>query len=291
MQKKEWMVSSQADPERLDKVIAAYTDLSRRQARSIIAEGGVYVNRKRVRKLSFLVPPGAGIQCYFDITAHSNPIQFSSTWIHYHEPGFLILNKPAGLYSQPTRASLKDCILFQVEKALQLDYCVPINRLDKETSGLMVIASDKRMATALSNIIQNRAIHKTYQAIVEGDFPHDRLEINAPIGVMMGVTPTRYHVDHNQGRDAKTRIKRLVVQNGCSHLEIEPVTGRTHQIRVHLAHIGYPLVGDPIYGNTRSNRSDVRMMLHASHLKFMHPDTQIPLQFYAESPFKLGSPN
>ena len=180
----------------------------------------------------------------------------------------LVADKPAGLLSVPGRgADRLDCLKSRLEAmhgTLQI-----VHRLDMDTSGLMVFARTKEAASALSSAFENRRVHKRYSALVEG-VPDSRSgEIALPIGRDWEARPRR-KIDMADGRPALTRW-RLAGQTGSGALmDLEPVTGRTHQLRLHLSAIGHPVLGDRLYGRAETAS---RLCLHACQLGFPHPQS------------------
>ena len=162
-----------------------------------------------------------------------------------------------------------------------------VHRLDKETSGLMLVAKNDGTQEALSRMLKDREIEKHYRALAEGRFKEPEGEIDAPIDrskkdrKKMAVDP--------EGRPALTRWKVLAEGNGCTLLDVHILTGRTHQIRVHLKSIGHPVCGDELYGSGKGVKVPC-LMLHAYSLSFAHPRTGAPMKFQADLPedFKLG---
>lgn len=183
--------------------------------------------------------------------------------IHIDEE-LLVLDKPAGLLAVPGRTE-PDCLSARAQ-ALWADALV-VHRLDQATSGLMVMARGAAAQRRLSADFADRRVHKTYVAIVEGLLDEASGTIDLPIGADWPDRPRR-KVDPLQGKPSLTRWRVLGRDeaDGTTRLALEPVTGRTHQLRVHLQAIGHPIVGDALYG-----RAGGRMMLHADRLELPHP--------------------
>jgi 23S rRNA pseudouridine1911/1915/1917 synthase len=164
-----------------------------------------------------------------------------------------------------------------------------VHRLDKDTSGLLVVAKDPAMHAALAQQMKDHAMVKRYLALVEGAMPTTEGVIDAPIGrdprqrLRMGLLSVA-----SGGREARTRFRMLEEHGGRSLLEVQLETGRTHQIRVHLAAVHHPVVGDPIYGRAQRPLPP-RQFLHAAHLEFRHPATGEWLTFGAPLPDDLGA--
>jgi tRNA pseudouridine32 synthase / 23S rRNA pseudouridine746 synthase len=201
--------------------------------------------------------------------------------IIYHDEHLLVVNKPAGLLSVPGRLpEHKDCVITQ----LQIRYpdALTVHRLDQVTSGVMVFACSKFVQSRLSYQFAKRQISKRYEAMVEGVLKDERGEINAPMSSDWPNRP-RQKIDPENGKPALTRWHVLSrdERKQTTHLALEPFTGRTHQLRVHLASIGHPIVGDVLYGAQAAQR----VYLHATRLRFAHPTTKIPLHFDAVADF------
>lgn len=201
--------------------------------------------------------------------------------IHYADAELVVIEKPAGLLSVPGRLpENQDCVVSR----LQLDYAdaLTVHRLDQVTSGLMLFARGKKMQSVLSSLFERRQVGKRYEALVQGVVEGEVGEISLPLIADWPNRP-RQKVDHALGKPSLTQwrlISRDTV-NRQSRLELEPVTGRTHQLRVHLAGIGHPIVGDQLYGAVVA----ARVCLHASQLFFVHPGTGAKIAFSSPSPF------
>ena len=180
----------------------------------------------------------------------------------------LVLNKPTGLLAVPGRGADKSDSLATRVQAEFPDALV-VHRLDMATSGLMLFARGAQMQRQLSVLFRERAVEKRYVAVVAGKLEHAAGEIDLPLGRDWDNRP-RQTVDMAQGKPSLTRYRLLSYDSGTrtSRVELEPVTGRTHQLRVHLATLGHPILGDGLYGDATSAH---RLLLHASELGFVHP--------------------
>lgn len=189
--------------------------------------------------------------------------------------------KPAGLLAVPGRG---EAGLHNLAALLQ--ECFPdllvVHRLDMATSGLMVFARGAEMQRRLSAAFAQRAVDKRYVAIVEGCIADDAGEIDAPLGADWPQRP-RQQVDPVGGKPSLTRWRVLARGDDHTRLALEPVTGRTHQLRVHLAHAGHPVRGDALYAPAPA-RSD-RLLLHAESLSLAHPGNGQALTFHDAAPF------
>lgn len=206
--------------------------------------------------------------------AYPIPIVYEDEWL-------AVIDKPANLSVHPARDPLEPT----VENALAAlwtgrDNPHPVSRLDKGTTGLMTVVKSGYIHARMKQAQAEGAFLKTYLAIVSGTPKEDRFVIDAPIGPLPGSTYQR--CVRPDGAEAKSVCETLCSANGLTLVRLTPVTGRTHQLRVHMAYAGHPLVGDWLYG-TRSDRID-RPALHAAALTFPHPVTGETLTFSAPLP-------
>ena len=174
----------------------------------------------------------------------------------YEDENVIVMNKPAGLLSMKKGE-------YCPEKTLE-DYGLLVHRLDRDTSGVVILAKNPDAQTFLRKQFQDRRAHKTYYAVVEGHPKLDEANIDLPIARDLK-RPTTFRVDAN-GKPAQTYYKVIKKSDGRALIELRPTTGRTHQLRVHLSHLGCPIVGDAVYGNKAS-----RLFLHAYSLEITLP--------------------
>ncbi|MBT9487809.1 MAG: RluA family pseudouridine synthase [Rubrivivax sp.] len=194
----------------------------------------------------------------------------------YIDDHLLVLDKPAGLLAVPGRID-PDCLATRAQ-ALWPDVRV-VHRLDQATSGLMTFARGAEAQRVLSAAFAEQRVDKQYLAIVEGLLADDQGEIDLPLAADWPNRP-RQVVDPVRGKASRTRWRVLTRGNGWTRLELTPVTGRTHQLRVHLQAIGHPIVGDGLYG-----QGGPRLLLHAAHLTLPHPYHGRPVAFQSHAPF------
>ena len=205
----------------------------------------------------------------------------------HEDPYLLVLDKPAGLLCVPGRGEDKqDCLSARAMR--QWPDALIVHRLDMATSGLVVMARGIEMQRALSAGFAERRVHKRYEAVVDGQMPlrEDWSVIDAPL---MADWPRRplQKIDP-EGKPSLTRWKTISVLAGepvSTHVLLEPLTGRSHQLRVHLLSIGHPILGDALYGDAALQSRAPRLMLHASELGFVHPVTGQELRFERPSGF------
>ena len=180
----------------------------------------------------------------------------------------LVAVKPAGLLSVPGRGPDKqDCLSARVQ-AHFADALI-VHRLDMATSGLMLFARGAAMQRKLSMLFQQREIEKRYIAVCDGTLKHPQGEIDLPIAPDWPNRPLQ-RIDFEHGKPSLTRYRLLQLESDRSRVELEPVTGRSHQLRLHLASLAHPILGDALYGD---EHSAPRLMLHACMLRFTHPMT------------------
>lgn len=195
-----------------------------------------------------------------------------------------MVNKPAGLLSVPGRGTDKtDSLATRVQN--EFPDARSVHRLDMSTSGLLVFARGADMQRRLSQLFRERGVEKCYIAMVAGCVEINEGEVDLPLGSDWPNRP-RQKVDFAGGKSSLTRYRVLAhdAAAGTSRVELEPVTGRTHQLRVHMAAIGHPIVGDTLYGGASGAIAE-RLLLHASVLSFTHPFSAEPLTLVSETPF------
>jgi len=198
----------------------------------------------------------------------------------YADEHLLVAAKPAGLLSVPGRGLDKqDCLSARVQT--RFPDALIVHRLDMATSGLMLFARGPGMQRTLSIMFQDREVDKRYIAVCVGILAHPQGEIDLPIGPDWPNRPLQ-HVDLENGKPSLTRYCLLSIEGGRSRVELEPVTGRSHQLRLHMATLGHPILGDALYGD---ETSAPRLLLHACMLRFAHPVSGDPLTFEHEPPF------
>ena len=196
---------------------------------------------------------------------------------------FVVVNKPAGLLSVPGRGPERaDCAWARVRQ-LATDALV-VHRLGMATSGLLLFARGAAMQRALSMAFAARAVDKRYEALVHGSPEAGAGEIALPLSADWPRRP-RQKVDRTGGKPSLTRWRVLAREGACSRLWLEPVTGRSHQLRVHLAAMGWPIVGDTLYDDAARAASAPRLMLHACELALAHPLHGRRLHWRSPAPF------
>lgn len=208
----------------------------------------------------------------------------SSIEVVYECPAFLIVNKPPYLLSVPGRAEdNKDCLITRLQQNGYPE-ALTVHRLDWETSGLLVIARDPASHRELSRQFQDRETQKSYTALCWGVPSLDSGSIDLPLRYDP-INKPRHIVDYQQGRHALTFWKVLERHSHHSRLELTPITGRSHQLRVHLLSIGHPILGDKLYAHADALADQQRLCLHAAQLSITHPTSKERLFFESPAPF------
>ena len=203
--------------------------------------------------------------------------------ILHADAALLVADKPAGLPSVPGRpVELHDC-LWQRVRAIYADALV-VHRLDMATSGLVLFARGIEAQRALGRAFAQREVDKRYEAVVAGTLEDESGEIDLPLAADWPNRP-RQQVDREHGKPSLTRWRVIAREAGRTRLALEPLTGRSHQLRVHLAAIGHPIVGDALYAPAEIAQAAPRLLLHACALAFAHPEGGQRVQFASATPF------
>ncbi len=278
------------DGARLDQLLSSDGEISRSRAAALIRDGMAAVDGRVENKPSYKPQIGETVALTLpearetSIEAENMPLE-----ILYQDEHLAVVVKPCGMVAHPAAGNeehtLVNALLYHLdglsgiggEKRPGI-----VHRLDKDTSGLMLVAKDDLTHMRLSKMLSERKIEKHYRAVVLGKMKEESGEIEAPIGrsradrKLMAVVP--------DGRYALTKWRVMKEMNDRTLLDVRIVTGRTHQIRVHMRHIGHPVLGDALYGVKNMPKAD-RLMLHAYSLAFTHPITGESMRFTAPCPF------
>ena len=279
------------DGMRLDTYIASKLNtLSRTMIQRLIENGEILVNGK-IKKISYKVQLGDILEINIpkpretDIKAENIPLD-----IVYEDNDIIVVNKPKGMVVHPANGNL-DGTLVNALMSICKDSLSGIggeirpgivHRLDKDTSGLLIIAKNDTAHINMSNQIKNREVKKIYIALVRGIVGEDEATINMPIG--RSTKDRKKMAVRKDGKEAITHFKVLKRYGKYTLLEIKIDTGRTHQIRVHLSEIGHPVIGDMVYSNGKNEFGVEGQMLHAESLDFKHPITGKEIHLEAELP-------
>lgn len=213
---------------------------------------------------------------------YAPPTDPALTVVH-HDDDILVLDKPSGLLTvEGKTADLADCLEQRAQTAFP--GALIVHRLDKDTSGLIVLGLNPRAHANLGMQFEKRQTSKTYIALVSGDPTEDSGRIDAPVTTDWPNRPMQ-HIDRENGREAITEWEVLRRENGVTRILLKPQTGRTHQLRVHMLHIGCPILGDNLYADDDVLAAAPRLQLHAQSLSFTHPVTGDELVFESPCPF------
>ena len=265
--------------ERLDAYLArSVPDLSRSGAQKLLEDGNVTLNGKKAKKNDRL-NPGDEVTVQIpepqpvDIVAKDIPLE-----IVYEDEDVLVINKPKGLVVHPAAGHQDDTLVngLLFAKAGELSGINGelrpgiVHRIDKDTSGLLAVAKNDLAHTVLASQLKDHSMARTYEAIVCGNMKEDEGTVDAPIG--------RHPTDRKQmcvtarnSKEAVTHWEVVTRYRGYTHIRCRLETGRTHQIRVHMAHIGHPILGDTVYGRKKPELGQDSQCLHAGTLCFAHP--------------------
>ena len=276
---------------RLDKIVSNSEEyLSREAIQRMIKEGKILVNGKK-EKAAYKTNIGDNvtieeeIPVEVDLKPQKMPLD-----IIYEDNDILIINKEKGIVVHPGNGNpdgtLANAIMARCADSLsgiggKIRPGI-VHRIDKDTSGLIIVAKNDEAHINLSSQIQNRKVKKTYIALVRGNIKENEATINMPIG--RSTKDRKKMAVSKTGKEAITHFKVLKRYDGFTLLEVNIETGRTHQIRVHLSEIGYPIVGDEVYSNGKNPFNVKGQMLHAAKLSFKHPRTQEVMTFEAPLP-------
>ena len=275
---------------RLDQYLVKQLDLTRTRVQNLIKENNIKVNNEKT-KVAYKIEPNDSVRVYIpevvekDIEAEDIKLD-----IVYQDGDIAIINKYSGMVVHPAHGhysgTLVNAILFQIKDLSGINGEMRpgiVHRLDKDTSGLIIVAKNDKAHTKLTEMFKNKEIKKTYLAIVKGKVSKETGRIETNIGrneknrKKMSISKKK-----KKGKLAITTYKVIDSNERYSLLDVNIETGRTHQIRVHMKHIGYPILGDIVYG--RPDNKIMRQMLHAYKLEFKHPITSEEMVLEAQLP-------
>ena len=288
-----FIVEKEYEGNRIDSYLAKKDeDLSRVAIQRLIKEEKILVNGKKV-KVSYKVQENDSVSLEeekpkeIELKAQDIPIE-----ILYEDNDIIVVNKPKGLVVHPGNGNPDGTLVNSL-----MNICKDslsgiggeirpgiVHRLDKDTSGVIVVAKNDKAHINLSEQIKNHEVEKTYITLVRGIVKENEATINMPIG--RNKNDRKKMAVEKDGKVAITNFKVLerFPKDNCTLLEVKIETGRTHQIRVHLSHIGYPVIGDTTYSNGKNKWGVIGQCLHAKSLKFKHPTTGKEINIEAELP-------
>jgi len=266
--------------QRLDAFLAGQVeDLTRSAAQKLMEKGAVTIAGRPARK-NEKTSPGMIVEVELpdpepiDVLPQDIPLD-----VVYEDADVIVVNKPVGLVVHPAPGhpdgTLVNALLYHCGDSLsgingQLRPGI-VHRIDRDTSGLIIAAKNDKAHLALAEQLQDHSLARVYEAVVHGNFREDEGTVDAPIG-RHPIDRKKMAIDRKDGRRAVTHWTVLGRYNGFTHIQCRLETGRTHQIRVHMASIGHPLVGDPVYGGNRKSLPGLTgQCLHARKLRFIHP--------------------
>ena len=267
--------------ERADAFLArTVEELTRSAAQRLLEEGSVTLNGKTLKK-NYKTTPGDVLEVVLpdpepvDVVPQDIPLD-----VVYEDSDVIVINKPVGMVVHPAPGhpdgTLVNALMYHCGDSLsgingELRPGI-VHRIDRDTSGLIIAAKNDKAHLALAEQLQDHSLARVYEAIAVGGFREDSGTVNAPIG-RHPVDRKRMAIDPRNGRNAVTHWTVLERFSGYTHIQCKLETGRTHQIRVHMASIGHPLLGDIVYGNKKLYPGLAGQCLHARKLKFIHPST------------------
>ncbi len=278
--------------ERLDAFLARTAEgLSRSAAQKLIEDGQVLRNGKKGKKNDKLNP---GDTIEYTIP-EAKPVDIAPTEMHldivYEDEDLLVINKPKGLVVHPAAGHQDDTLVNGLLYALGDDLSGIngelrpgiVHRIDKDTSGLLAVAKNDLAHAMLASQLKDHSMARTYEAIVCGSFREDSGTVDAPIGRHPS-DRKKMCVTERNSKHAVTHWEVVARYRGYTHIRCRLETGRTHQIRVHMAHIGHPILGDLVYGRKKPELGQDSQCLHAGALCFQHPRDGRPVMVFAELP-------
>ena len=241
------------------------------------------------RHADFPVAEGDVITALLDDEVPAYPAEEGSLRILYEDDHLLAVDKPAGILIHPSRSrdsgTLANYVVYYYQQTGQKSAFHPVTRLDRDTFGVVLLAKNAHVHAAMNTLHAQGGIRKTYHALVFGTPEPDSGTIDAPIARLP--LPSLLRRVDPAGKPSGTEYRVLERREHCSLLELRPITGRTHQLRVHCAHMGFPILGDPQYGSPESMELSRQLglesqLLCAQKLEFIHPVTGEPLRLESE---------
>lgn len=289
----EFLINETYSGGRLDKVVSANVEnFTRSYAQKLIENKCVMVDEEVVDNKNFKVKKYQMIKIVvpepemLDLKPENIPLE-----IVYEDDELLIVNKPKGMVVHPApgnySGTLVNALMHHCGESLSsINGTIRpgiVHRIDKDTSGLLIVAKNDFSHKNLAEQIKNHSFSREYEAVVYGNLKNDIGTINAPIG-RHKIDRKKMAVTNEKSRNAVTHYTVLKRYKNFTHVRLKLETGRTHQIRVHMAYIGHPVAGDPIYGSKRVIKNLNGQCLHAKHIGFVHPKTSKYIEFESDLP-------
>ena len=279
------------DSKRLDAYLSEQLQITRSHAEKLISDGFVTVSDREVAK-SLKLKKGDKVCATvpepepLDVAAENIPLE-----VVYEDEHLLVVNKPKGMVVHPAAGNysgtLVNALLYHCGDSLSGINGVMrpgiVHRIDKDTSGLLMVAKNDKAHNFLAEQIKEHSFYREYEAVVHGIIKNDSGTINAPIG-RHPVKRKQMAVTAENSKEAVTHYEVLLRGNGFTHIKCRLETGRTHQIRVHMAYLGHPVAGDEVYGPKKVIKELGGQCLHARRLGFVHPETREYMEFSSELP-------
>jgi 23S rRNA pseudouridine1911/1915/1917 synthase len=285
-----FVVEESSAGRRLDEFLAARLHrLSRMGIANLVERGACSVNGEKARAGLHLSAGDTVEVEASDVPPNSMTPDATALEVIYEDEHLIVVVKPAGILVHPTRGvkrgTLANALAYHFNRMRIAEFIRPgiVHRLDRDTSGLLAVAKTQAALSRLTQHFQRRLVEKRYTAVVRGRVEREEMTIMAPIGRDEDARP-HWRVLEG-GRPSETRLRLLETNGERSLVELEPVTGRTNQLRIHCAHVGHAIVGDRLYGSDTHER----LCLHASRLAFRHPATNELLEFSSPLPAEAAS--
>lgn len=274
---------------RIDKYLCDNTEYTRSKIQKMIETGNILVNGNKVKD-SYKVKENDNIEITelieeTDILPENIPLD-----IYYEDDDLIVVNKPSGMVVHPApgnrEGTLVNALLYHTKNLSTINTLIRpgiVHRIDADTSGLLLVAKNDRAHNILADAIAKKEVVREYIALVEGIIKEDTATIDAPIGRDVN-NRKKMCVTSENSKEAITHFRVIERLNNATLIRCKLETGRTHQIRVHMASIGHPLVGDLVYGHNKQKIKIEGQALHAKTLGFIHPSTREYMEFNSELP-------
>jgi len=277
---------------RIDKYLSDNTEYSRELITKMIKEKYILVNDSEVKpSYKVRINDIITIDESYKIEENINPVKMELE-IVYEDEHLMVINKPSGLVVHPGNGNQNNTLVnglkYYTDNLSDVggeERVGIVHRLDKDTSGLMLVAKTNKCHELLSDDFKNKRIYREYYALLIGKFPSDTAHIDAPIG--RSKTNFNKMEVRSDGKNARTNLKVLKRYKDYTLVSLVLETGRTHQIRVHMSYVGYPIFNDPVYVNKKS--TEFGQFLHSKKIRFIHPITKKELEFESVLPNEFSN--